>query len=999
MHDSRAGVHPIETAVRPSPVGRSVSPISTVSTFLKEPVVIFSLPRQIRTPFRTPPRAIHPLRRYGLACVAILGCLFAAAPLQAQWTLTWGDDFTGNAGASYDTTKWLNEVKHNTGNVWGDGTIQSTTDSRANSYLDGNGNLIVAMTYDAATNSYSSARLKTTGRYDVGPYGKIEARVQNPSAVGMGAALWSLGANNYNSGTPWPWCGELDIMEIQAKTAGHNGSTIHGGQTDGGTFYEYGGISVPVDLPSGQSFDNSFHVFAVQWAPYHLQYLLDGQPYGDVYLNSIGATDQWPMEQAIDLILSSGVGGNGGTPNGQGFPSNMTVDYVHYSRLSAGAPVPVTALTAKAASSNAINLSWTASTTSGVTYDIYASTTANAAPSIGNLVAASVAGTSYQHQGLQPATPYYYTVKAANFGGESSAATANVPTQAAGNSSQILLSAGGYAAANYMASQFVIGGSTNFHRNNAVDTSKVTNPAPQQVYDTERFGAAAWTITGLTSGALYQVRTHFVESAHNAAGQRAFNLSVNSQTVLTNFDIFAAAGAANRAVVESFNTKADEYGIVEVQTTPGTSSAGDLNPTIAAIDILPTANNTNLVGAAPGNETNLSINSGGGAAGTFVADEEFNGGDTATSTDTINTAGVANAAPAAVYQSQRYVPFTYVLTGLVANATYNVRMHFAETYSGITGNGQRVFNVNINGQPALTNFDIYALAPGRDKALVENYTTKADMFGQIIVQLIYGGAQQPQINGLEVIQTAASTTPAAPSQLTGTASTGQIALSWSASTTSGVTYSVYRGTSGAAATAIKTGLTTTSYTDTTVVAGITYTYYVVAVNSGGTSPQSNQLTITAAGSGGGTSAVQIDSGGSAAVGTYAADKDYDTGGTYSTTHAIVVPTGDSASQAVYQTMRQGVFTYTIPGFTAGSTHTVKLHFAELYFSTAGSRVFNVGINGTTVLPNFDIVKATGAAFTAIVESFTATANSSGQVVVGFTRGTVDQPLVNAIDVQ
>ena len=107
-----------------------------------------------------------------------------------------------------------------------------------------------------------------------------------------------------------------------------------------------------------------------------------------------------------------------------------------------------------------------------------------------------------------------------------------------------------------------------------------------------------------------------------------------------------------------------------------------------------------------------------------------------------------------------------------------------------------------------------------------------------------------------------------------------------------------------------------------------------------------------------------------------------------------------APEAVYQNARQGVFTYTIPGLTAGSTHTVRLHFAELYFHAAGQRVFNVAINGTTVLTNFDIVKAAGSGLTAIVEQFTnVAASSSGQIVISFTNSTVDQPSVNGIEVQ
>lgn len=154
------------------------------------------------------------------------------------------------------------------------------------------------------------------------------------------------------------------------------------------------------------------------------------------------------------------------------------------------------------------------------------------------------------------------------------------------------------------------------------------------------------------------------------------------------------------------------------------------------------------------------------------------------------------------------------------------------------------------------------------------------------------------------------------------------------------------------------------------------------------------------GSGGGTSSIAIDSGSTAAVSPFAADADFSGGGTYSTTHAIVTSgvTG-AAPAAVYQTERQGVFNYTIPGFTANSSHTVKLHFAEIYWSTANQRVFNVAINGSTVLPNFDIIAAAGSNYKAVVKTFTVNANSSGQIVISFSNGTKDQPLVNGIEVQ
>ncbi len=148
-----------------------------------------------------------------------------------------------------------------------------------------------------------------------------------------------------------------------------------------------------------------------------------------------------------------------------------------------------------------------------------------------------------------------------------------------------------------------------------------------------------------------------------------------------------------------------------------------------------------------------------------------------------------------------------------------------------------------------------------------------------------------------------------------------------------------------------------------------------------------------------SSALDIDSGGGP-VSPFVADTDYSGGSSFSTTHAInTAAATNPAPAAVYQTEREGVFIYTIPNLTAGSAHTVRLHFAELYFSAAQQRVFNVAINGDTVLSNFDIVKAAGSNYTANVQQFTATANSSGQIVISFLRGTTDQPLVSGIEVQ
>jgi fibronectin type 3 domain-containing protein len=641
------------------------------------------------------------------------------------------------------------------------------------------------------------------------------------------------------------------------------------------------------------------------------------------------------------------------------------------------------------------------------------------------------------------------------------------------------------------------------------------------VYNTERWGPAAWTISGLNPLAGYDVRLHFVEWAHTAAGQRNFNVSINSEQVLTNFDIFATAGAAATAITQEFYTTADENGIIEIQTALGTTTVADLNPTINAIEIIP-ATGSNPVGSAPGTTTDLALNSGGPAVDNFLADEDYNGGDVATTTNTVTLN--ANSAPAAVYEDERYVPFTYILTGLLADAQYTVKLHFAETYW--TGAGERIFSVTLNGKYVLNDLDVFKTTGGENIAYDPQFAANADKYGQIIAQFIYGGADQPFINGIELVQSGSptcTTIPPDPTGLTATASSSSvIGLSWTAvtppancsissynvyrSTTSGFTpssnnlaasgvtstkysdsglaasttyyymveavdaagasgpsgqasgttesgsggscsaapsaptgvtatassssaiglswtavtpptnctissYSVYGSTSSGftpgSGNLIASGVTSTSYSDTGLSASTTYYYVVEAVDADGSSAPSTQESATTQAAASGTEIVAIAAGGPAESNSgggdysFVADEDFSGGGDNSPVTATInltQPGTNAAPMGVYQHGRAGVSTYTIPGLTAGSTYTVLLHFAETYFTAAGDREFDVAINGTTVLTNLDIYGTVGKD-AALLETFTSTANSSGQIVIAFTLGAANQPLVMGIEIR
>ncbi|MGQ9651669.1 MAG: malectin domain-containing carbohydrate-binding protein [Phycisphaerae bacterium] len=218
-------------------------------------------------------------------------------------------------------------------------------------------------------------------------------------------------------------------------------------------------------------------------------------------------------------------------------------------------------------------------------------------------------------------------------------------------------------------------------------------------------------------------------------------------------------------------------------------------------------------------------------------------------------------------------------------------------------------------------------------------------------------------------------------------------LTWS--TASGATsYNVKRSTtSGGPYSTIGTS-TRLNFTDSDLTIGNTYHYVVSAVNSVGESANSNESTVTV------TGGYAVNSGGSAA-GRFAADTSYDHGYTYATTASIdTAGVTDPAPQVIYQSERWASpsFTYTFPNLAPGAEYTVRLHFAEIYFTSAGKRRFNVSINGTQVLTDFDIMGTAGAANKAVVHTFTTNANPSGQIIIQYSAGSADNPKSGGIEI-
>jgi hypothetical protein len=141
--------------------------------------------------------------------------------------------------------------------------------------------------------------------------------------------------------------------------------------------------------------------------------------------------------------------------------------------------------------------------------------------------------------------------------------------------------------------------------------------------------------------------------------------------------------------------------------------------------------------------------------------------------------------------------------------------------------------------------------------------------------------------------------------------------------------------------------------------------------------------------------IRVNAGGSSYVDslgqTWSADTGFAGGAPWSVSNSI----SGSPAAPLYQTCRYGSFSYQ---FSApNGAYTVRLKFAEVSRNSSGQRLFNVAINGTPVLSNFDIYAAAGGEFKAVDKAFPVNV-TNGQITILFTPGSVDAPMINAIEI-
>ncbi len=457
------------------------------------------------------------------------------------------------------------------------------------------------------------------------------------------------------------------------------------------------------------------------------------------------------------------------------------------------APSVPTGLTATAASSTQINLTWNASTDNvGVTgYRIYR----------GGVQIATSATNAYSNTGLTASTAYSYTVAAYDVAGNVSAqsAAASATTQAAADTQAPSVPTGLTATA---ASSTQI----NLTWNASTDNVGVTG------YRIYRGGVQiatsatnAYSNTGLTASTAYS----YTVAAYDAAG----NVSAQS----------AAASATTQAAAD---TQAPS---VPTGLTATAASSTQINLTWNA--------STDNVGV-----TGYRIYRGGVQIATSATNAYSNTGLTASTAysytvaayDAASNVSAQSTTASATTQAAADTQAPSVPTGLTATAASSTQINL--TWNASTDNvgvtGYRIYRGGVQIATSATN--AYSNT-GLTASTAYSYTVAAyDAAGNVSAQSAAASA---------TTQAAADTqAPSVPTGLTATAaSSTQINLTWNASTDNvGVTgYRIYRGGVQIATSA------TNAYSNTGLTASTAYSYTVAAYDvAGNVSAQSAAASAT-----------------------------------------------------------------------------------------------------------------------------------------------------------
>jgi beta-glucanase (GH16 family) len=333
--------------------------------------------------------------------------------------LVWSDEFDTND--PINPTKWHHQTQIPAGGNWYNNEEQHYTNLPTNSFVENGVLKIVAkrQVFDnqGVIKQFTSARLNSKFAFT---YGRVDIRAKVPTNQGTWPALWLLGKNITEAGgffaathgtTPWPACGEIDIMEhgITPDRPGYVQSAIHTPSSSGATINH--GDTIANNLGT------DFHVYSMNWSPFQIMFLLDGVPFY-TYNPSVKNASTWPFTADQYLLFNIAMGGVAGNIPSDFNQATMEIDYVRvYQNVQVDTQIPTNfTATVGAVTSSSIELLLNSNDNSGsVVYGVtYGSNSTSAAGTSG-------VQKSFVITGLNPTTNYSFSVRASDLAGNNAA--------------------------------------------------------------------------------------------------------------------------------------------------------------------------------------------------------------------------------------------------------------------------------------------------------------------------------------------------------------------------------------------------------------------------------------------------------------------------------------------------------------------------------------------------------------------------------------------------
>jgi endoglucanase len=127
----------------------------------------------------------------------------------------------------------------------------------------------------------------------------------------------------------------------------------------------------------------------------------------------------------------------------------------------------------------------------------------------------------------------------------------------------------------------------------------------------------------------------------------------------------------------------------------------------------------------------------------WQAEVGFDGGDVV---ERDPETAIANTKDAGLYRSEHYGMNSFSCA--VPNGKYLAKLHFAETFEGISGAGERVFSFNVQGHE-FKDFDVFVKAGGSNRAYVE--TVPVEVTDGKFTITFTSNIENPEINAIELV--------------------------------------------------------------------------------------------------------------------------------------------------------------------------------------------------------------------------------------------------------